>query len=88
MTEAEEDHGGAFGATSLNDLRRVNQNPFGLFGRIKHWFTVDEFRGICAGFIIGSVVLTLAMIIQAVAGDGAVNQIFVLESSRLWFNLS
>ena len=81
MTEAE-DSGQQFGATSLNDLRRVHSNPFGFFGRVKHWLLIDEFRGICAGVIVGSFVLTLALIFDVAFGKSAVTPIIAIESSN------
>ena len=76
-----EDYGADFGGTSLNDLRRVNSNPFGYYGRIKHWLTADDFRSIIVGLIVGNIVLTLALVIEATVGSGPVAPLVTLQSS-------
>jgi len=82
MTEAEGGYGEEFGATSLNDLRRINANPFSWWGRIKNWFLEDEFRGICGGVTIGTLILTIALIIDVAVGKSAVSPMMVIVTSN------
>ena len=58
------------GATSLNDLRAANSDPFNKASRIKRFFLDDSFRAICIGFVLSSLALTIIMIFDANLGQG------------------
>ena len=69
------------GATSLNDLRAANSDPFNKFGRIKRFFLDDSFRAICIGFVLSSIGLTIIMIFDANLGAGPIPQHGAVVSS-------
>merc|ERR1711935_1295246 len=69
------------GATSLNDLRTSNSDPFNKFGRLKRFFLDDSFRAICIGFALSSLALTIIMIFDANLGDGPIPQHGAVVSS-------
>ena len=70
------------GATSLNDLRQSNSDPFNKCGRLKRFFLDDSFRAICIGFVLSSLALTIIMIFDANLGLGPIPQHGALVSSN------
>ena len=75
------ENSGIPGSTSLRELRQSNSDPFSKLSRFKRFFTDDSFRSICLGFILSSLILSIALIFDANLGNGPIPQHGAVVSS-------